>query len=113
MKHFGFACFALCAHDRGGRVGYRMTLDNPEVVTRLAVLDIVPTWESFSRANMAFGLSLLALVFLSPTVRPARAPARDGPGEDPLQKRQRRYYPRGDGGVRALPARPRSHPRHL
>jgi haloacetate dehalogenase len=113
MRHFGFERFALCSHDRDGRVGYRMTLDNSEVVTRLAILDIVPTWEAFSRANMAFGLSLLALVFLSPTVRPARAPARDRPGEDPLQGRQLRYYPRGDGGVRALPARPRSHPRHL
>lgn len=38
----------LCAflrwgHDRGGRVAYRMALDHPDRVERLAVLDIVPT----------------------------------------------------------------------
>ena len=52
MRHFGFERFALCGHDRGGRVGYRMALDYPRVVTKLAVLDIVPTWEAFSRADM-------------------------------------------------------------
>ncbi|CAN5238584.1 hypothetical protein BH20ACT9_BH20ACT9_07510 [soil metagenome] len=31
------------AHDRGGRVAYRMALDDPRRITRLAVLDIVPT----------------------------------------------------------------------
>src|SRR3712207_570953 len=51
MRHFGFERFALCGHDRGGRVGYRMALDHPDVVTRLAVLDIVPTWEAFSRSE--------------------------------------------------------------
>ena len=65
MRHFGFERFALCGHDRGGRVGYRMALDNPGVVTRLAVLDIVPTWEAFSRADMAFGLSYWHWFFLA------------------------------------------------
>jgi haloacetate dehalogenase len=65
MKHFGFERFALCGHDRGGRVGYRMALDHPGVVTKLAVLDIVPTWEAFSRADMAFGLSYWHWFFLA------------------------------------------------
>ena len=65
MKHFGFESFALCGHDRGGRVGYRMALDHPEVVTKLAVLDIVPTWEAFSRADMAFGLGYWHWFFLA------------------------------------------------
>ena len=65
MKHFGFERFALCGHDRGGRVGYRMALDHPGVVTRLAVLDIVPTWEAFSRADMSFGLSYWHWFFLA------------------------------------------------
>ena len=65
MSHFGFESFALCGHDRGGRVGYRMALDHPGVVTRLAVLDIVPTWEAFSRADMAFGLSYWHWFFLA------------------------------------------------
>jgi haloacetate dehalogenase len=65
MRHFGFEGFALCGHDRGGRVGYRMALDHPGVVTKLAVLDIVPTWEAFSRADMAFGLSYWHWFFLA------------------------------------------------
>jgi haloacetate dehalogenase len=65
MKHFGFERFALCGHDRGGRVGYRMALDHPGVLTKLAVLDIVPTWEAFSRADMAFGLSYWHWFFLA------------------------------------------------
>ena len=65
MKHFGFERFGLCGHDRGGRVGYRMALDHPGVVTRLAVLDIVPTWEAFSRADMSFGLGYWHWFFLA------------------------------------------------
>ncbi len=65
MRHLGFDRFALCGHDRGGRVGYRMALDHPEVVTKLAVLDIVPTWEAFSRADMSFGLGYWHWFFLA------------------------------------------------
>jgi len=43
MEALGFPSFAVVGHDRGGRVGHRMALDHPDRVTRLAVLDIVPT----------------------------------------------------------------------
>ncbi len=65
MRHLGFERFDLCGHDRGGRVGYRMALDHPGVVTRLAVLDIVPTWEAFSRADMSFGIGYWHWFFLA------------------------------------------------
>jgi haloacetate dehalogenase len=65
MRHFGFDRFALCGHDRGGRVAYRMALDHPEVLTRLAVLDIAPTWEHFSRAGMSFGMGYWHWFFLA------------------------------------------------
>ena len=65
MRHLGFERFALCGHDRGGRVGYRMALDRPGVVTRLAVLDIVPTWEAFSRADKEFGMGYWHWFFLA------------------------------------------------
>ncbi len=45
MSHFGFEKFAVVGHDRGGRVGHRMALDYPDRVTKLAVLDIVPTYD--------------------------------------------------------------------
>jgi haloacetate dehalogenase len=65
MHTLGFERFNVCGHDRGGRVAYRMALDHPERVLKLAVLDIVPTWEAFSRADMAFGLGYWHWFFLA------------------------------------------------
>ena len=47
MEALGFDAFAVVGHDRGGRVGHRMALDHPGRVTKLAVLDIVPTRHVF------------------------------------------------------------------
>jgi haloacetate dehalogenase len=49
MARLGFERFAVVGHDRGGRVAYRMALDHPEAVARLAVLNIVPTVDQFER----------------------------------------------------------------
>ena len=43
MARLGNVRFAVAGHDRGGRVAYRMAFDHPAVVSRVAVLDIVPT----------------------------------------------------------------------
>ena len=48
MERIGHARFALAGHDRGARIAYRLALDEPGRVERLALLDIVPTlvqWE--------------------------------------------------------------------
>jgi haloacetate dehalogenase len=65
MSRLGFERFYVCGHDRGGRVAYRMAFDHPDRVAKLAVLDIVPTWEAFSRADMAFGLGYWHWFFLA------------------------------------------------
>ena len=54
MKHFGFDRFAVVGHDRGGRVGHRLALDHPQAVTRMAVLDIVPTQYLYTHVTKAF-----------------------------------------------------------
>jgi haloacetate dehalogenase len=54
MDALGFDRFAVVGHDRGGRVAYRMALDHPARVNRLAVLDIVPTGEAWRRADLDF-----------------------------------------------------------
>jgi haloacetate dehalogenase len=51
MRALGHESFAVAGHDRGARVAYRIALDHPERVTRLAVLDIVPTVEMWDAAN--------------------------------------------------------------
>ncbi len=51
MRALGFDSFAVVGHDRGARVGHRMALDHPDRVTKLAVLDIIPTREVFARVD--------------------------------------------------------------
>jgi haloacetate dehalogenase len=57
MERHGFDRFAVAGHDRGGRVAYRLALDHPRRVERLALLDVIPTSEAFDRADARFALS--------------------------------------------------------
>jgi haloacetate dehalogenase len=45
MEDLGHVRFSLAGHDRGGRVGYRLALDQPGRIEKLALLDILPTCE--------------------------------------------------------------------
>jgi len=65
MRHFGFERFDVAGHDRGGRVAYRLALDHPERVRKLATLDILPTGEHFRRADMKFALGYWHWFFLA------------------------------------------------
>jgi haloacetate dehalogenase len=56
MERLGFDRFHLAGHDRGGRVAYRLALDHPDRVDRLAVLDIVPTADVWDRADARLAL---------------------------------------------------------
>lgn len=51
MLALGHPRYAIVGHDRGGRVGHRQALDYPDAVTRLCVLDIVPTHTVFSHTE--------------------------------------------------------------
>ncbi|MBV8535159.1 MAG: alpha/beta hydrolase [Alphaproteobacteria bacterium] len=65
MARLGFPRFAVAGHDRGGRVAYRMALDHPEVVSKLAVLDIVTThtmWTQMDKARATGGFHWLFLM---------------------------------------------------
>jgi haloacetate dehalogenase len=55
----------VVGHDRGARCAYRMALDHPDAVTRLAVLDIVPTGDSYARADADFSLGYWVWSFLA------------------------------------------------
>jgi len=56
MERLGFPRFCVAGHDRGGRVAYRMALDHPERIERLAVLDILPVETAWERADARFAL---------------------------------------------------------
>jgi haloacetate dehalogenase len=51
MRSLGHERFAVVGHDRGARVTHRMALDSPDAVTRLAVLDILPTLHVYTHVD--------------------------------------------------------------
>jgi haloacetate dehalogenase len=51
MRRLGFREFAVVGHDRGARVAHRMALDFAAHITKLALLDIVPTMTAFAHVN--------------------------------------------------------------
>jgi haloacetate dehalogenase len=65
MQALGFERFQIAGHDRGGRVAYRLALDHPEAVTSLAVLDIVPTADVWSRADADGAMRMYHWFFLA------------------------------------------------
>jgi haloacetate dehalogenase len=73
MAALGHERFAVAGHDRGARVGYRMALDQPDHVERLAVMDIVPTAEVWRRMDGVSALLYWHWPFLA---QPAPLPER-------------------------------------
>ncbi|WP_433131867.1 alpha/beta fold hydrolase [Micromonospora sp. CA-240977] len=65
MRSLGYQQFHLVGHDRGARCAYRLALDAPDAVTRLAVMDVVPIGDVYNRADKAFSLSYWVWSFLA------------------------------------------------
>jgi haloacetate dehalogenase len=65
MEQLGHVHFALAGHDRGGRVAYRLALDHPGRLSRLAVLDILPTFNYWERMNRLYALKIYHWTFLA------------------------------------------------
>ena len=51
MAALGHTRYALVGHDRGARVAHRQALDYRQAVTKLCVLDVVPTHTVFDRTD--------------------------------------------------------------
>ncbi|MEU1898602.1 alpha/beta hydrolase [Nocardiopsis dassonvillei] len=54
MRLLGHDRFALVGHDRGSYVALRLTLDHPELVSRVALIDCLPISEHLSRITPEF-----------------------------------------------------------
>ena len=65
MEQQGFRRFAIAGHDRGGRVAYRLAIDHPGRVDRLAVLDIIPTGDVLARTSVSSALTFWPWSLLS------------------------------------------------
>jgi haloacetate dehalogenase len=65
MDKLGFPTFTLIGHDRGGRVSYRLALDHPKHVERLAAFDVIPILEAWSRSDARFAQTYWPRILLS------------------------------------------------
>jgi haloacetate dehalogenase len=73
MRDLGHERFGVAGHDRGACVAYRLALDHPSAVTRLAVLDGVPIVERLERADAAFAREWWHWFFFAVPEKPERA----------------------------------------
>jgi haloacetate dehalogenase len=64
MAALGHREFLLAGHDRGGRVAYRLALDHPRAVARLALLDIVSTKAVYEQVAMPLATAYFHWYFL-------------------------------------------------
>jgi haloacetate dehalogenase len=65
LATLGHDRFAVAGHDRGARVGYRLALDHPDRVTRLATLDVTPTLAKAEAMDWAAAKSSFHWLFLA------------------------------------------------
>ena len=64
MSSLGYDRFYLVGHDRGARVAHRLTLDYPQRVLKLALLDIVSTYQLYETTDREFATAYYHWFFL-------------------------------------------------
>ncbi|MFS2011631.1 alpha/beta fold hydrolase [Azospirillum sp. CT11-132] len=73
MRHLGFERFAVVGHDRGSYTAFRLAMDHPAAVTRLALLDGVPILEALERCDARFAQAWWHWFFFAQPDKPERA----------------------------------------
>ncbi|GBF78699.1 alpha/beta fold hydrolase [Aphanothece sacrum] len=64
MTQLGYNQFYLIGHDRGARVAHRLTLDYPDKVKKIVLLDIAPTYEMYTLTDQEFATAYYHWFFL-------------------------------------------------
>jgi haloacetate dehalogenase len=65
MAALGLYEFSVIGHDRGARVAYRLALDHPGKVTRLALLDIITTYDIWHTLDVSNAMRMWHWTFLA------------------------------------------------
>lgn len=65
MDALGLERAAILGHDRGARVTYRLALDHPDRVTRIGIIEIVPTGDFWAAWNADLALAAYHWTFLA------------------------------------------------
>lgn len=89
MEQLGHVRFRLAGHDRGGRVAYRLALDHPGRLEKLATLDIVPTYAMWHGIDARLAFRIWHWTFLA---LPAPFPE-EMIGRDPVSYWDRKTAP--------------------
>jgi haloacetate dehalogenase len=72
MDQLAIKQFAVAGHDRGAQVGYRMAIDHPERIERLAVLDNLPIYVVWDMINATPGFLPWWVLMARPAPEPER-----------------------------------------
>lgn len=73
MDALGLKTAAVLGHDRGARVAYRLALDHPARVTKLGIIEIVPTGDFWAAWDARLAMKAYHWTFLA---QPAPLPER-------------------------------------
>lgn len=65
MQALGFQQFGVAGHDRGARTAFRMAMDHPSTVQKVAFLDILPTHSVFREIAPQMALDLYHWWFMA------------------------------------------------
>jgi haloacetate dehalogenase len=65
MRALGFDRFFVAGHDRGARTAYRMALDHPDRVLKLASVDIIPTHYVLTHINREWAVNSYHWFFMA------------------------------------------------
>lgn len=65
MQQLGFETFNVVGHDRGARVSHRMCLDHPERVMKVSILDMLPTYHTWTNTSREWALGTWHWSFLA------------------------------------------------
>ncbi len=65
MDALGIDAAHVMGHDRGARAAYRLALDRPERIRRLALLEILPTAEYWRAMDAEFAMAVYHWTFLA------------------------------------------------
>lgn len=73
MKALGHDRFAVAGHDRGSYVAFRLAMDFPDVVEKVAVIDSIPIIEHLERMDWRFARDWYHWFFFAQPRKPERA----------------------------------------
>ena len=65
MQSLGHERYAVCGHDRGGRVAHRLVLDHAAHISQLMLIDISPTRTMFEKTDKPFADAYYHWFFLA------------------------------------------------